>query len=275
MAGKIALVGSAPSSIDEMPYGDKSWKLWGCSPALMVYCREKGLKGVTFDEWFEIHPWVGNPDFGPNYREFLKNHEGPVWMIQHEPTVPNSRPYPRAEMNAKFSQYFWTSSLAWMFAKAISEQPEEIGIWGIDMSHTTEWGEQRQGCQYFVSIAKAMGIKVTVPSTSDLLCPPPQYGFAFASHFHAKMHARLKEFDGRLANLTKDRDNKNQEIVYLSGARENLLYQLKTWPADQIDFPMVVPTQVPKLEPQGSPTAVVNDFADSVDTPKKRNRKRT
>lgn len=254
-----------------MPYGDKSWKLWGCSPALMVYCREKGLKGVTFDEWFEIHPWVGNPDFGPNYKEFLKTFVGPVWMIQHEPTVPNSRPYPRAEMNAQFGKYFWTSSLAWMFAKAIMQEPDEIGIWGIDMSHTTEWGEQRQGCQYFIGIAEAKGIKVTVPKTSDLLSPPPQYGFAFASHLHAKSMARLKEFDDRIAAATAERDKRNTEIVYLSGARENLLYYVKTWPADQIDFPMVIPTELPKGGPQGSPYSDFATCVDSTDTPKNEN----
>jgi hypothetical protein len=29
---KIALIGSAPSSVGAAPYADRSWTIWGCSP---------------------------------------------------------------------------------------------------------------------------------------------------------------------------------------------------------------------------------------------------
>ena len=48
---KIALVGSAPSSIRLAPINDPDWQIWGCSPGAY------GVVGPRADVWFEMHRW--------------------------------------------------------------------------------------------------------------------------------------------------------------------------------------------------------------------------
>ena len=47
---KIALIGSAPSSIQQAPYHDPSWLVWGCSPGAYGVVP-KGRSNV----WWELH----------------------------------------------------------------------------------------------------------------------------------------------------------------------------------------------------------------------------
>jgi len=53
---KIALVGSAPSSVLLAPYGDPSWEIWGCSPG--VY-----YQAPRTEAWFELHRFEQVPCF--------------------------------------------------------------------------------------------------------------------------------------------------------------------------------------------------------------------
>ena len=68
---KIALVGSAPSSVRLAPFDDPSWDIWGCSPGAYPVFAQKRV-----DMFFELHRWeppvVGRADqqvpwFTPEY----------------------------------------------------------------------------------------------------------------------------------------------------------------------------------------------------------------
>lgn len=134
---KIALLGSAPSSVHLVPLkngkyqewaegryeaaatahgqvaGD--WQIWGCSP---------GAWAVTprASRWFEVHRWEpGKPWFSPEYCQFLRNFKGPVYTQCPIPEIPNHVVYPIDRMEEKFASYFMTSSLALMLALAIDE----------------------------------------------------------------------------------------------------------------------------------------------------------
>lgn len=143
---KIALIGSAPSSVRLAPYANKDWQIWGCSP---------GVYGVAprVDAWFELHRYEpGQPWFSPEYCQFMAKFAGPVFMAEVRPEIPNSQTLPIQEMIAKYGPYFFTSSLSYMFALAINlieaEREEQtkkgephshsaIGLWGVDMAACT------------------------------------------------------------------------------------------------------------------------------------------
>jgi hypothetical protein len=135
---KIALVGSAPSSIGLGPYKDRTyaqflggapefdprskyieqrWEVWGCSPGAMANVPRA-------DRWFEVHRWEpGAPWFPPVYLQFLRDFKGPVYVGGYVPKeeCPNGLVYPIKEVEAEFSSYFLSSSLSLMFAMAIME----------------------------------------------------------------------------------------------------------------------------------------------------------
>jgi hypothetical protein len=132
---RIALLGSAPSSVRLAPlkngryqewaqgryepaataHGqvEGDWEIWGCSP---------GAWSVTprATRWFEVHRWEpGQAWFSPEYCQFLRNFRGPVYTGATIPEIQNHVVYPIDRMEEKFASYFFTSSLALMCALAI------------------------------------------------------------------------------------------------------------------------------------------------------------
>lgn len=241
---KIALIGSAPSSVRLGPYGDPSWKIWGCSPGVYPVVPRS-------DAWFELHRWeppvIGKPDqqkpwFSPEYCMWMAK-QSCVWMAEAVPEIPNSKRLPAEDLVGKYGAYFFTSSLAWMFAMAIEEilkdretfprhDPDAkdcIGLWGVDMAATEEYGYQRAGCQFFAQIAAQLNINIVVPPESDLLMPAPLYGIVESDPMHIKLMARKAELTNRLNNVTAGLENARNEMHFLQGALDDLNYNLNTW----------------------------------------------
>jgi hypothetical protein len=219
---RIALIGSAPSSVDLAPYGDPSWTVWGCSPGAAARAKR-------VDAWFEIHPLSDAQVFTADYIEWMARLGKPVYMTGESERIPTAQAYPREEMVQKYGPYFFTSSLSWMFAYAMEQNPQEIGLWGVDMSATEEYGYQRAGCHYFITLARARGIQVTVPPESDLLQPPMLYGFGTDSLMYRKLRARKSELEQRVADAATRYENARNEWNFLNGALDDLKYMMQTW----------------------------------------------
>lgn len=242
----IALIGSAPSSIGLAPYSDPSFQIWGCSPGAYP------LVGRV-DAWFEIHRWepptIGKPDkqvpwFSPEYVEWLRRQKV-VWMFDLPvDDLENAALIPHPELRGKYGDYFFTSTLAWMFAMAIeailearrkagngtpAPSSDTIGLWGVDMAAFEEYGYQRAGCQFFAQAAMAMDIRVIIPPESDLLTPPPLYGLWECSHRAIKHTSRLRELQGRLQTANANLANLQGETAFLRGAIEDMQYHANNW----------------------------------------------
>ena len=254
---KIALIGSAPSSVKLGPYHDKSyaefvqgkqpkyppaqhieevWEIWGCSPGAFGQVARA-------TRWFEVHRWEpGQPWFSPEYCQFLREFKGPVYTGAVIPEIQNHVVYPTDRVEAEFGPFFLTSSLSLMMALAILEivayreaHPEHdhsedvIGFWGVDMAATEEYGYQRAGCQFFVQEALRRGIGVYVPPESDLLRPMPVYGICEWDHQYIKMTARAREFNQRKAAAEQEMATASANLRFLQGASDDLNYTVNTW----------------------------------------------
>ena len=102
---KIALIGSAPSSVRLAPYSDQSWAIWGCSPGAFGMVQRA-------DVWWEIHRWeppaIGKPFdpgnvpwFSPEYAEWLRKFPGPVITSQPVESITNCVPLNFDQLLAK------------------------------------------------------------------------------------------------------------------------------------------------------------------------------
>lgn len=223
---KIALIGSAPSSIRLAPYHDPSWEIWGCSP---------GVYGVAprSNVWFELHRYEpGQTWFSPEYCQFLAKHPC-VFTAEVRPEIANSRVMPVDMLVAKYGPYFFTSSLSWMFALAIEAGATSIGLWGVDMAANEEYGDQRAGCHYFGQIAAALGIEVGVAPESDLFRPRPFYGVSEIEHGQIKSLARKRELQIRLNMVEQQKRQSEYEEYFLKGAIDNETYHANTWMANE------------------------------------------
>lgn len=235
---KIAIIGSAPSSIGLAPFDDPTWAIWCCSPAVFAYVAPK-----RSDVWFELHRWQPSepgksgapgtkPYFSPEFALFLAQHKGPVFMSEIQPTIPPSVLYPYADMLEKFGPYHFTSTIAWMLALAIEQGPKTIGMFGVDMAAQSEWAYQRPGCQHFLGMAAALGINIVLPPESDLMRHSTLYGIGEHNPRHVKLLARLTEFEQRKAMVQNQLQTCNLEMHFLNGAIDATKYDLEVWSDD-------------------------------------------
>lgn len=231
---RIALLGSAPSSIRLAPFGDGRWERWGCSPG----CAQQ-IKPGDADAWFEIHAWdTGRSDLDAGYIAFMRAIDGPVYTIVPVPELPNSVAYPLDAMLKRFGNRFFTSTVAYMLALAIAQQPRpvEIGLWGIDMAANSEYFTQKPACHYFFEKAEQAGIRINVPPQSDLLQPLPLYGFHEVTPMARKLAARHDELTTRIAAMRAEHNQHAakanalaEQIKFFEGALDDLHYVRNTW----------------------------------------------
>jgi len=241
MGKNIVLLGTAPASMGLAPRGG-DWEIWACSP---------GTYGMPqIDKFFELHRWEPQQEwFSEGYMQFLRDFKGEVIMTEMVDDIPNCTLLKHEELIAHFGPYFFTSSLAWMCAMAILEKPDKIAFYGVDMAATTEYENQRSGCQYFAQLARALGIEVGVPPESDLFRPAPLYGVCEQSHAWIKSTVRARELAGRKNVLEKEAQERLKQIAFIQGAMDDQDWHLHSFigTVDSLGRQFCEPPLVPAL----------------------------
>lgn len=169
---KILILGTGPQW-QEAPKGWETWTL----PSHFEHVKPDRVYEVHSQKaliqfWNEDH----NKEFQAKKREWMKSLGE---KLKIHPTLkemfPEAEEIDYAKHLNTFGKYF-TSSASWMMAEAIEEKPDVIGIWGFNMCSETEYGHQKPGLTYLIGWAKALGIKVEVAPSSELLSTPYVYG---------------------------------------------------------------------------------------------------
>jgi len=243
---KIAIMGTAGSSMELAPFKDQAWAIWACSPGAYSTCAKNRC-----DAWFEVHRYlptlpgqVGAPGtkpwFSAEYHAFMQQMKGPVFMSQADPSIPNASRIPFEALIEKYGPYFWTSTLAYMLAMAIDTLQDRaaagekvgIGLFGVDMAASEEWAYQRPGCQHFVGLAMSMGIDVILPEESDLMRPPTMYGIGELSPRHIRYMAKRAEIAAVLGQLAAQHDEIIKKTMQFKGMLGEIDYTLGAWTDD-------------------------------------------
>lgn len=88
---------------------------------------------------------------------------------------------------------------------------------------------QRPSCEYFIGLAKGLGIEIEIPKTSDLLKTIGLYGFDDNSDFVAKLKARVDELKSNYNSASNSCREAEATMFRLEGALETTQYILGTW----------------------------------------------
>jgi hypothetical protein len=226
---KIAIVGTCPSSRMLAPYNDESWEIWTCSPD-----NVDRLPRVS--RWFELHGDVGWEDqqqWEVNFLAWLNAQSFPLYVQVKHMFRDSAIRFPYEELTKEFGTYWFTSMFAWMMAFAIHEGATEIGIFGADMAADSEYGYQKPAMRRFIEYAEERQIKVSAPMESDILQPPPLYGYSVSTPMGRKLRVREKEILKRVRELRIQRENMvrqlDHDIDHLVGALDQLNYAISTW----------------------------------------------
>lgn len=120
----IAVLGSHPATVAKAPFHDPDWLIYACSPHNI---EQRTLPRVS--EWFEVHLPVTHPTRQYEYLRRLEQnnvaanppHASVIWARDEQflARCRDARPYPEQEMKAVFGPFTFTSSIAFMLAKAI------------------------------------------------------------------------------------------------------------------------------------------------------------
>lgn len=236
---KIAIIGSAPSSTLLAPFDDPSWAIWCTSPATFAAVASR----KRADVWFELHRWLpyepgrsGEPGtrpwFSPEFRQFLRDFKGRVYMTEKQPDIPNCTRFPYQQLLDKHGPYHFCSSVSWMLAWAIEQNPSTIGLFGIDMAAGSEWAYQRPACQHFLGLAKAAGINIVLPAESDLMRHTTLYGIGEHNQRHIRISERIKEIEQNKARAQQLIQNATLDLARCEGSIDALQYVLDAWSDD-------------------------------------------
>jgi hypothetical protein len=174
-ARKIAILGGA-STLRHTPWHDPTWELWSHHS-----CRHQC--GRDPDLLFDLHPpelWR-DPDrkfWDPHYPRWLKANRIPIMMQQVYEDAPASIRYPFEQIVTEFPRGYFTNTVSWMIALALTEGVTHLGIFGCHYDTGSEYGPQRGCAEYWLGVAEGRGTQVLIPPGCDLLNRPSLlYGY--------------------------------------------------------------------------------------------------
>jgi hypothetical protein len=187
----LCILGSHPATVKQAPFHDESAYIWACSPDNTPYGLSPHARQLPrVNAWAELHNPIGDKSRPYAYLRAIS--ELPlVWMRDKAAMAsgffPGARPYPEREMKEKFNPFAFTSSVAYLLAKAITDCEEQgirqIALYGImqggnldpaNQAQSPEYAYQRPGTQYFIWEATRRGIKVLAAKESRLFELPPE-----------------------------------------------------------------------------------------------------
>lgn len=240
----VAILGFA-ESYATAPFGDPSVEIWGLNELHKYLPR--------WDRWFELHSREAFEVRGDRNQEqhvaWLRSQPAvgqpghkPIFMREIFPDIPAGIRLPLEELSDCFwtrfgERPYFTSSIGYMLAMAIAEgrnaqfEPMDetavgwIGLYGIDLASDTEYGEQRPNAEYFIGLARGLGIEVVVAEGSALLKADHLYGFESRDE---KEGVNGETFI--LKRIREIEEQRNKAICHLNtldGMKDEATYHLK------------------------------------------------
>ncbi len=218
---KVCLLGTA-STLAITPWNDKSYDIWACSPVITYDIS----KDKRFDLLFELHDenYYGRKEVIDRLNEYK---DGSILMKKKVKAIPASAVYPLEELQNYFKEFngkrYHTNTISMMICLAIYEGYKEIKLLGVHMSSAEEYGSQRQACEYWIGIAEGKGIKVFIPSESEVCHCAYLYGYETEHDIVSQCRIRRNGLQEGIMLFEKKFKGKEGELWRLQGQKDILL----------------------------------------------------
>lgn len=225
---RVAIVGGSPITRDMAPYGT-DWEIWVLANQLDRYAGKK------IHRVFEIHDDLSEHGDVEKFWEFVCEVDVP--RVVSPKYAQYGEPFPYDKANQLLGSELLTSSPAYMMAYALihySDVLTEIGIYGVEMAlDDHEYFKQRPAMYAWISYAKGLGIKVTIPKESSLFRDGYCEGRDWNNHAkngpfsHDALMNKSKEHEARKAQLMREVEAHNgaaqayKNMAQVARARES------------------------------------------------------
>src|SRR5712692_6528401 len=150
---RVAILGYVEETLWQAPFEDKTWRredgseIWGLNDLwqLQTKAKRSSLWGqMRWDRWFEMHT-LGKSE--PKHIDWLKHCGVSIYMTKHYDNIPPSIAYPLDEMMKRFQTRYFTNTISYELALAISEGFKEIHLYGVNMAAVDNEGPSELGAQ--------------------------------------------------------------------------------------------------------------------------------
>lgn len=219
---KVCIVGYAENSRHLAWYDDPDCEIWGVNQVYRFIPRmDRNFQ--IHENWDDASKWAA----GTDQKKWITESPIPTYMVRHFPDMPNSINYPvewvKQQLNLAGDpdlpgtglDYF-TSSIAFMYALAIAEGFESIGIYGIDLIIGREYFFEKACVEFYMGIAHARGIHIHKPDNCALLWQSHRYGYEVAPNYG---FFGLDKLQKRAADLKRQVQIIRDEVKMIEGQR--------------------------------------------------------
>lgn len=164
MNRNVAIVGHQKRTAASAPFDDEAWDIWGVNEIGMF------VPG-RYTAHYNIHKAAELRAEYPERIAWLAKQEGKVWLGEPMPEVPNGEQFPFQSILEAFHEpmRYHRSGISWMFAHALLQGYTTIGIYGVDMSASSEYHYQRPNMECWIGYAIATGVDVVLPADCPLI----------------------------------------------------------------------------------------------------------
>lgn len=217
---KVAIVGMAPSTRDDAPFGDKDFEIWGCNEMYQYVPR--------LDVLFEIHDkWEYQAKKrNKNHLKWLQDNKTiPVYMSVQIEDIPMSIAYPWDEVIAKYGTYI-TSTTVIQLLLAYLMKYKEIHIYGIEMNAQIEnYGVQKSALEHYIGYGYGMYHSVGkplmyLPPECSLLKTPIVYGKEGVDRWAYIINNAKKEYQKMYFSSEQEMLRYRDAYNYAKGGKE-------------------------------------------------------
>jgi hypothetical protein len=160
-----------------------------------------------------------------------------VFLCEEMEELPGANIYPIENITEAVGLNYWTNTISyliayfgWLKQTGVWPELEEMHILGVDMAQSGEYAFQRPSCELIIGWILGNGIKVNIPSESDLCRSFYRYGFD-QFPFHTQIFRdKITEHKKQLDNLQKQRNQlvawRNTEIQKIEGSFNQQINQI-------------------------------------------------
>lgn len=214
-ARKVAILGFG-TSVRDCPWRDPSWELWAMNGFWRAASPDFGIDAAPerYTLWFDMHSLAYTRDYcarvgvGTQQEDWLRqSHPFPILALEEFGSdYPSVQRYPIERVVATLGRDYFTSTVAYAIAYALADSSiAEIGLWGIDLIHDTEYADQRPCAEYWLGRAEERGIKVTRHEDSAVMRQRFRYGYEQQPELLTGLRARLIAHGDKLAKVISER----------------------------------------------------------------------
>lgn len=242
---KVAILGFG-RTVRDCPWQDPTWELWAMNGFWRAAANDFGIAAPEerYSLWFDMHTVAFTRDYGKQAgfgdaqeRWLERPHPFPVLMLDTDAAYPSVHRYPIEEVIERTGRDYMTSTVAFALAYAMT-QPDiaEIGLWGVDLVHDTEYEEQRPCAEYWVGRLESSGVVVTTHAQSAMLRQRFRYGYETPSKLADDLKEALRTqgqgLEEAIAKNTAAMDSLRAQLHTDDGALQavrEVLNRIETW----------------------------------------------